>query len=93
MAENNDESRYWAAYQTPEGYWYYFNNQTGGKCLHFQPHCSDASTSASLDIIRTSLPNSRTAYCSILYAILESRWDPPEGFSSSGQQQNQYASR
>ena len=23
----------WAAYQTPDGYWYYFNNQTGGKIL------------------------------------------------------------
>ncbi|CAB4001999.1 WW domain-binding 4, partial, partial [Paramuricea clavata] len=45
---SNSENGDWAAYQTPEGYWYYFNNQTG-----------------------------------------ESRWDSPEGFSFSGQQQNQ----
>lgn len=34
LAKNVDESGYWAAYQTAEGYWYYFNNQTGGKWLH-----------------------------------------------------------
>ena len=31
LAANVVESSHWSVYQTPEGYWYYFNNQTRGK--------------------------------------------------------------